>query len=167
MILYPYNMSYNLKRVLKTALKALAILGCIGLVWYLLTGPQIPESEIISRSGLHWHPELTIVIKGEKREIPAGIGLGSAEMPIHTHDSTGTIHLEMQGLIRKNDITLSRFFRIWGKTFNSNCILDQCNSPEGKVKMRVNGSENTEFENYVMQDKDIIEIRYGEPSGLK
>ena len=28
------------------------------------------------------------------------------------------------------------------------------------VKMTVNGKENTEYENYAMQDKDKIELRY-------
>jgi hypothetical protein len=28
------------------------------------------------------------------------------------------------------------------------------------LKMTVNGKENTEYENYIMQDKDKIELRF-------
>jgi len=72
-------------------------------------------------------------------------------MPVHTHDSTGVIHLEMSGLIRKENITLGQFFKVWGKdirSFGTN------------MTMTVNGKENTEYENYLMQDKDKIELRY-------
>jgi len=121
---------------------------------------SIPEDQIISRNGLHWHPELTIYIKGERQEITPNIGIGGVHQPIHTHDNSGTLHLEVSGLVTKDETALGRFFRIWGKEFNSNCIFDKCNGSEGTVKMTVNGQENTEFENYLMRDGDKIEVRY-------
>lgn len=124
---------------------ALAILG--GVVWLTKSTPQ---DQIVSRGGLHWHAQLAIYIKGEKQEIPAGIGIGAVEQPIHTHDASGTIHMEFVSLVRKDDLKLSQFFKIWGKQFNSN----------GKVKMFINGEQNQEFENYQMHDGDNIEIRY-------
>lgn len=144
--------------------KWLVVVLVVGLVgaggWWLSTRPGVSNEEIISRKGLHWHPELTIIIKGEKQEISANIGIGAAHQPIHTHDVTGTLHLEIQGLVTKDDIKIGRFFKIWGKQFSSSCILDFCNSEEEKVKMFVNGQGNGEFENYLMKDKDKIEIRY-------
>jgi len=151
----------TIKRVAKIALAVIIIGGSMSaFIWYLASRPPIPEGEIISRNGLHWHPELTITIKGEKHEIPANIGIGVVHQPIHTHDATGVIHLEIEGLVRKEDIKLGRFFKIWGKEFSSNCIFDKCNGPEGRVRMLVNGSENHDFENYVMKDRDKIEIQY-------
>ncbi len=129
----------------------LIVLPIGGLIWYGATRPPIPESDIVSRNGLHWHPELAIYVKGVKREIPANLGVGGIEMPIHTHDSTGVIHLEMSGLVRKEDITLGQFFKVWGKdmsSFGSN------------MKMTVNGKDNTDYGNYVMNDKDKIELRF-------
>lgn len=130
---------------------ALVTLLIGGFIWYSVTRPPIPESDIISRNGLHWHPELAIYVKGVKQDIPANLGIGGIEMPVHTHDSTGVIHLEMSGLTRKEDITLNQFFKVWGKdtrSFGAN------------LKMTVNGKENTEYENYIMHDKDKIELRY-------
>lgn len=155
------------KRVISlksVVIKWLLIVGVIGLItaagWWLLTRPGISEEEIVSRKGLHWHPGLTIIIKGEKQEISANIGIGAVHQPIHTHDSTGVLHLEIQGLVTKEEIKLGQFFKIWGKDFSSNCIFEFCNGEDGNVKMIVNGQENKDFENYLMKDKDRIEIRY-------
>lgn len=132
---------------------AIAMIG--GLAWYIMTRPPIPKDDIVSRNGFHWHPELTIYVKGEKQEIPANIGIGAVHQPIHTHDDNGSgvVHMEFQGLVKKQDTTLGQFFKNWGKgmrSFGEN------------MKMTVNGRENTEYENYMMRDKDKIELRYGE-----
>ena len=128
-----------------------AIIG--GLVWLVASQPKTPESDIISRNGFHWHPELAIYVKGEKQEFPANIGIGAVHQPIHTHDDAkdGIVHMEFQGLARKQDTTLGQFFKNWGKdmrSFGTN------------MKMTVNGEESTEYENYVMRDKDKIELRF-------
>lgn len=115
--------------------------------------PSVPESDIVSRGAFHWHPELAFYVKGEKQEFPPNIGIGAVHQPIHTHDDSGQgiVHLEFQGLARKQDVALGQFFKNWGKdmrTFGAN------------MKMTVNGEENTEYENYVMRDKDKIELNF-------
>lgn len=123
-----------------------------GLIWYSVTRPPVPESDIASRNGLHWHPELAIYVKDIKQEMPSGLGVGlSSVSPVHTHEPDGVVHLEFQGLVRKNNITLKQFFKSWGKDINSFGT---------SVKMTVNGQENTELGSYVMKDKDKIELRY-------
>ncbi|MDO8469940.1 MAG: hypothetical protein Q7S84_02910 [bacterium] len=141
-----------------------------GLIWYAMTRPPILESDVVSRSAFHWHPELTIYIKGERQEIPANIGIGAVHQPIHTHADDagqGIIHLEFQGLARTRDVLLGQFFKNWGKdirSFGTNMQpSDERGSTEGSrpnVTMTVNGEENAEYENYVMRDKDKIELRY-------
>jgi hypothetical protein len=124
---------------------------------------SISESKIITRNGMHWHPKVTIYIKGEKQSLPNGIGLnGSAHNPIHTHDDADQdiVHMEFQRVVTKEETKLGNFFEIWGKEFSSTQIFDRKNSPEGSVKMMVNGNNNTEFENYKMRDGDQIEINY-------
>ncbi len=121
---------------------------------------SIPKGNIISRNGIHWHPQLSISIKGKQQEIPKDIGIGAVHQRIHTHDASGTLHMEMSGLVTRDETKLGNFFKIWGKTFNREQILDKKNREEGKVKMFVNGKENNKFENYLMKDGDKIEIRY-------
>lgn len=121
----------------------------------------IDETEIISRSGIHWHPQMQIYIYDKPQTIPAGLGLtGRRHGSMHTHDRTGELHLETDGIVRQDDISVKEFFKIWGQQFNSECILDSCNGPDGQVHMLVNGQESFEFENYLMKDRDFIEIRY-------
>ncbi len=148
----------KLKKILLIAAVALIVGGGIfgGVFW--ATRPPLPESEVISEQGIHWHTELSITILGQKQDVPANIGLGITEQPLHTHGEDNEIHLEFTGLVKKDDIRLGRFFEIWDRTFNEDCIFTKCNGPEGKVKMFVNGEPNFEFENYIMRDKDKVEI---------
>lgn len=123
---------------------------------------SIPEEEIVSRGGLHWHPTLEIYIGGEKQEIPPNIGLGSVHQPIHTHEDSvdGVLHMEMSGIVTRDETRLGNFFKIWSKKFSSTQILDNENGEEGKVRMLVNAAETDQFGNYEMKDNDKIEIRY-------
>ncbi len=122
-----------------------------GMIWWSKT-LQSNDPDIISRKGIHWHSTLAIYLNGEKQEVSPNIGVtGGAMMPMHTHEPTGELHMESEGVIRKKDITLGQFFKIWGRDINS----------FGKnMMMTVNGIENTELGNYIMQDKDKIELRY-------
>lgn len=146
----------------------LSIVILIGGV-FIFSGQQaqessIPEDQIVARGSLHWHPNLEIYIKGEKQEIPVGIGLsGNVHQEMHTHDEDakdGVIHMEMQGLVTKDETRLGNFFKTWGKEFSSTKIFNKINGEEGKVTMKVNGTGRVEFENYEMRDGDKIEIRY-------
>jgi hypothetical protein len=135
-----------------------AVSGAVFL--YNRTRPRAPAADVVARAGLHWHPEISIVLKGQRQEIPANVGIGAVHNPLHTHDSSGVIHLEFEGLVTIDDLRLGQFFQVWNKPFSSTCILDKCNDSTGQVTMMVNGQQNTEFERYIMRDKDTIEIRY-------
>jgi len=156
------NISTETKIIGGIGLLTLAILvgGVSLLSFQQAKEASIPEGDVVSRSGIHWHPHLSIYIKGKQQEIPKSLGISGVHQPVHTHDSSGTLHLEIGGVVTRDKIKLDNFFRIWGKDFNSNCIFDKCNGAEEKVKMLVNGKENTEFENYQMRDGDKIEVRY-------
>lgn len=126
------------------------------------SGEEANDPDVVSYNGLHSHPEISIYVKGEKQEIPH-MGISDMDMGAmhrmhtrmqHMHEGPneqGVVHLKFQGVVRKGDITLGKFFKKWGKgmrSFGAN------------MKMTVNGKESTEYENYVMQDKDKIELRY-------
>ena len=127
-----------------------AIAALVGAVWWS-NSLSSSDPSVISRNGIHWHPQLEIYVKGEKIEIPHGLGLSGVHNPIHTHDDLPIIHLEFEGLVKQDDVRLGDFFSVWGKdmrSFGTN------------MRMTVNGQENTEFENYHMRDGDKIELRY-------
>ena len=117
------------------------------------TGNPTPElpGEIVAQNGLHWHATLKIIANGELIKIPANIGLGVVHNPIHTHDDEpGLIHMEFGGMVTSEDLMLGKFFKVWGRPFES----------EGSTTMTVNGKPNDELERYMMRDGDIIEITY-------
>lgn len=140
------------------------------LVWglYSLIVGMNEEKTVIDKSKLnfeaptnaiHWHPILTITIDGKNKIIPTNIGITSnVHYPTHTHDTSGTIHLE-NNRPTKETVTLGYFFKVWGKRLSKDCIFDYC-TDKGELKMYVNGKENFEFENYFMQDNDKIRIEY-------
>ena len=151
----------NMKMVLIVV--SASILLLLGGAWWSSNSVK-SDPDVISRSGIHWHPALTIYVKGVQQEIPANIGVGSQYVgtpgydpqmrmaAVHTHDDMPIIHLEfMNGPGNKTDATLGQFFKIWRKdmrSFGTN------------MRMMVNGKENTEYENYVMGDGDKIELHY-------
>lgn len=160
-----FHITTEQKAIGAIALISIAIL--FGAVFLLtkdtIPTASVPKENIITDTGLHWHPKVTITIKGKKQEIPANLGLGAVHQKIHTHDKDakdGIVHLEAQGVVTKDDTKLGNFFRVWGKEFSSAQIFDKKNGAEGIVKMTVNNAETDAFENYLMKDGDIIEIRY-------
>ncbi|MBI4174714.1 MAG: hypothetical protein HY517_03640 [Candidatus Aenigmarchaeota archaeon] len=121
--------------------------------------PSVSASEI-PNFPIHWHPTLEIFVKGQQQIIPANLGLTGAHQPIHTHDSTGVLHYEVNNPTPEN-MPLRYFFdKVWRKRFNSTCIMNYCNGDSGTVKMFVNGKENFGFENYIPKDKDEIRIEF-------
>lgn len=140
----------------------LVLLLLIGATWWSKS-LQSNDPDVITRSGVHWHPQLTIYVKDEKWEIPANIGVGiqNASKPtydpsmrmtaMHTHEPDGTIHLEFPGIVKREDTKLGNFFDIWGED-----IMEFGSS----ITMTVNGETNTDIGNYEMKDGDKIELRY-------
>lgn len=144
----------------------LVVVGLLGWGLYSLIantggGTIVDESNLnfeAPKGAIHWHPRLTIKIDGETYSIPANIGISGAHMPIHTHETDGTLHMENNRPTKKT-VTLGYFFQVWGNKFSKDCIFDYC-TDKGELKMLVNGRENSEFENYFMQDGDQIRIEY-------
>ncbi len=144
---------YMKKIALLAVVVSISVASIVGITWIIATNPSVPESDIITRDGIHWHPQLAIYVKGVKQDIPPNIGMGASEQPIHTHDDSnqGILHLEFGGLVRKQDVMLGQFFKTWGKDMHSFGT---------NMTMTVNGKENTEYENYVMKENDKIELHF-------
>jgi hypothetical protein len=120
---------------------------------FLLT--PIPETAVLAE---HIHPFLTILIDGKSLAIPQGIGLEvNGNLPIHTHDSTGILHVEST---RKLPFRLKDFFTIWGQPFSNKNILGFTADKTHKVTMTVNSRPSTAFGSLLLKDLQDIVIRY-------
>ncbi len=127
-----------------------------------------------------------------RQVVPASVGIeGSCIHPIHTHDASGTIHVETD---EDRSYTLGDFFLLWGKVFNSSGVfpssqtlpayLSRCVSATllyhshptltiifkkdapSKITMTVNGNSEPLFQNYVFPRDTVtapssIVITYG------
>lgn len=142
------------------------IVGLSAVLLALFIVPRLLNGNLKNESGLpcstpnlplitHIHPHLTVIVDGEDQTIPANIGLGACEFPMHTHDTTGTIHVEAQVA---RDYTLDEFLKVWGQPLNR----------EGyKLKMTVNDAVNTELGNLVLKDGQKIVLEYSKLEGSK
>ncbi len=106
----------------------------------------------------HIHPNLEIIINGQKQEIPTNIGITVDCMDaIHTHDNTGKIHVESP---EKRNFTLADFFALWNKTYNKNQIFDYKVDDTHIIRQTINGQETQDYENTVLRDNDQVIIYY-------
>lgn len=155
---------------MKKWLSGVGLIAVIGLLlgWVFYSAAQ-PAKERTTRevamscttdmaTEYHIHPRISISVKGVKQDVNSNIGVRAGCMnPLHTHDSSGVIHVESP---EKRDFALADFFAVWDKPFSKDQLFDHMSGPEGTVKLFVNGTENSEFENYVVKDKDEIDIKY-------
>ena len=114
----------------------------------------------VPKRPIHWHPGLTISIKGEQQQIPRNLGSNGIHYPVHTHDDVPVIHYELDRPTAETMVLGYFFNTVWGKTFNSNCIFEYCNGPDGNLTMTVNGKPNLQFDKYIPKDGEDIVIRF-------
>jgi hypothetical protein len=116
----------------------------------------IPETKPLA---LHIHEHLTLLINGKSRVVPALVGFrGPAGfLPIHTHDTSGIIHVEST---LKRTFTLGDFFAIWGKPFSSQQILGSRVDATHTIVMTVNGRVRKNFDSWILHSHDDIVISY-------
>ncbi|MFB3738063.1 MAG: hypothetical protein ACE14W_03745 [Candidatus Velamenicoccus archaeovorus] len=89
-------------------------------------------------TALHNHAFLAVVVDGSPQPVAANIGLSaSAASPLHTHDSTGVIHIESGDPGFRP--TLGEFFDVWGVQLTSSCVGGYCDTGGQQVRVFVNG----------------------------
>jgi hypothetical protein len=109
---------------------------------------------------LHIHPHLDVKVNGNPITLPANIGISqqlykdrslaqygamSGMAPLHTHDDSGTVHVEST-VIR--NYTLGEFLNIWGKDLGG-----------GKtVKVSVDGKPIPDYRNLILRDGEKISL---------
>ena len=158
------RMARRRMRVVFSWVAALLVVGAVA----SLVGVNLGHSGGLNTT-LHQHPHIVIDVQGSLVDIPANIGIDpnlwkdhsmdeyqemATMSPLHTHDSSGTIHLEMG---KWHPCTLGNFFDIWGKPFDRDKVLTY----NGDVSLTVDGKPNDQFRDLVLQDGQQIVIRGG------
>ena len=128
----------------------------------LITGNSDYEINLdeVPKRPIHWHPKVMIIIRGEQRQIPRNLGVGSVEYPVHTHEDVPILHYESNRPTPETMVLGYFFHTVWRKTFDNNCIFEYCNGQDGNLTMSVNGEPNLQFDKYIPKDGDDIVIRF-------
>jgi hypothetical protein len=118
---------------------------------------------------LHIHEHLDIFVNGKRATVPALIGIyangdtarGGFFVELHTHDSSGIIHLEAP---KTGAFTLGQFFGVWGVRLSQRCVGGYCAASGQPLKFYVNGKRFTgNPDNIVLRQHDEYAIVYGKP----
>ena len=157
-------------------LSVLALATCILFLLMLQTTPELnaQESNVNKTSNkiiMHIHANLSVTVNGKSLIVPNGIGINSslwkdhsldrfgteqnanifglitpAMSPLHTHDSSGTIHVES---IEYRNYTLGQFLNIWGIPLQGS-----------KINLLTDGNSTENYNNYILKDgeKMILKI---------
>ena len=102
-------------RIMATIGLALISIGAVA-AYAIMNEEIVPLSEkCVTHTGLlsHEHTTIEIYIDENPRAIPNDVGIPSEDCmrPIHTHDASGVLHIEM--VDEDDTATLGAFFEIW------------------------------------------------------
>jgi len=121
-----------------------------------------------SHDGLadHYHATVRISVLNEDVAVPDDVGLndqGCSMRPLHTHDSSGRIHLEFAE--KDVEAPLEAFFDIWGKHMDSTGFDDHRIDASHEFLMFVTeeGGERTQvssFQDHIVKNGQLIELVY-------
>jgi len=118
----PVFRSHRMRTVMILALVALVVIG---------VSVAAAQFSAANTMRMHWHPILTIT--GSPVTVPAQIGIDQSLWkdhtldqygigglsPLHTHDTSGTIHVESNTV---RDFTLHEFLAVWGQPGDGSAI---------------------------------------------
>jgi hypothetical protein len=112
----------------------------------------------------HDHVSLSVLVDGEPAVVPEGIGMSpqlwhdhsldqygpSGISPMHTHDESGTIHIESTV---EREYTVGEFLKVMGM------------DPDTVTRMTVDGNEVADFLNHEMKRGEKIQLEVTTDSG--
>ena len=86
----------------------------------------------------HIHQHLDLFVDEHPIPVPGGIGINDNSFisPIHTHDTTGVIHVESP---TKQQLTLGQFFAIWGVRFTARRVGGYRSTTRRPIRVYLDG----------------------------
>jgi hypothetical protein len=112
---------------------------------------------------VHIHQHLVIFVNGKPVTVPKDIGIDDSQFltELHTHDSTGVMHVESD---TKRDYSLGQFFAVWGVYLSKKCVGGYCATPNSPLFVYVDGKRYSgDPVTLPLQSHQVIAVVYGKP----
>jgi hypothetical protein len=121
---------------------------------------NVPTMMETMNSPVHLHPVLKVLVDGREVPVPANIGIDPLEdgmqmAGLHTHDTTGTIHVEGVRGAR-----LGQFFAVWGVPFSARQLGPYHASAGKSVRMWVDGKASDAYGALELADGQRIVVSF-------
>ncbi len=121
--------------------------GSAGNTGATVSGIQCDTGEHVAASDHHYHAHLVILYDGNDVQVPAQVGIPANAVQscfywLHTHDTTGVIHVEAPAP-QDHGFTLGQFFDVWGQKLSANQVATFKTDPSHQLKMWVDGKPYT------------------------
>jgi hypothetical protein len=111
---------------------------------------------------VHYHSHLDIFVNGKSEPVASSIGREDQSLfsPLHTHATSGLIHIEAP---QDQHFTMGMLFTEWGVRLTNDCVGGYC-SPNTKIKAFVNGTAYKQpVSTIVFKRGDEIAVVIGSP----
>jgi len=160
-----------------TIVVAIVILSAIAVIRFDVFGPPSPYPGVGKLGSDHQHTRFAVWVDGDR------VSFSPKNYPRYAHANEYIFIDEFDGnTIHKvaSGATLDIFFESLGMKFTNNCFIidddaytvsrekfdrtEYCNEGDKTLKFYIKEELNTEFEKYVLFDKDQILITYGNES---
>jgi hypothetical protein len=126
----------------------------------------VPPLNPVEGTAVHIHQHLDLFVDGHQVPVPALVGIDPSVgfAPLHTHDSSGVVHLESPTV---RTYTLGDFFAVWGVRFTPSCLGGDCSGGDRRLRVYVDGAPvRGDPTALVLQPHQEIVVAYGTAAQL-
>ncbi|HET6214545.1 MAG TPA: hypothetical protein VFE14_16895 [Micromonosporaceae bacterium] len=113
---------------------------------------------------VHYHAHLDVIVRGNRIQVPAFIGIDRAKQKItalHTHDTSGIVHIESADDV---PFTLGQVFTEWGQPLSTTQLGPVTAAAGEVVRVYRNGNQTSDMGALRLAAHDEIVVWLG-PSG--
>jgi hypothetical protein len=106
-------------------------------------------------NAVHFHVHLQVLLMAGEVEVPGGIGIapGGGVSPVHTHDTSGIIHVEADAA---QPFTLGQLFTEWGQPLGPDSIGRVHARPGYSIMWFVDGQRVSDPASVVLRPHQVI-----------
>ena len=140
--------------------------AAIGTLRARLAQLELPflDKEVVDQ---HFHVHLDVFVDGRSVTLPDDIGRnegGGYLTVIHTHDSTGIVHIEAP---KGPHYNLGQVFDVWGVRFTPTCLGASCNAGDRALRVYVGGTLlHVDPRRLILSSHQEIVVTFGTKSQL-